>query len=284
MTHTVPRYLFDSLDAVRRQLQNRDSVPVFLDLDGTLAAITPTPKLTRLKPETRVALKELAQDQRFHISVVSGRAMQDLMDIVNLPGITYAGNHGLEIAGPGLTFIHEEAKRRTDLIRTICATLISRLRSIKGVIVEFKTLTASVHYRLVTEREIDRIRTAINEAIAPYMDQLCITEGRKVLELRPAMDWDKGSAVKWILGKTGHDVAAAIYVGDDKTDEDAFRALPRSITINVGSEFGITAARYFVRSPKGVLAFIQNLPRIHRPVSRTMTEFPPLAFPASAGD
>jgi trehalose-phosphatase len=283
MNHSRPKYLFDCLNEVRRQLEHRGRIAVFLDLDGTLASITPTPTMTRLKPQTRVALETLVHDERYRVAIVSGRRIQDLRSIVKLSDITYVGNHGLEIAGPGLEFLHSEAKDRVGLIKELCTKLTSRFRSIKGVIVEFKTLSASVHYRLVAVREIDRLRTAVDDAIAPFRDQLYMTEGKRVLELRPALSWDKGSAVNWILNQTGHDQGDAIYMGDDRTDEDAFRALPSSVTINVGTEFGITSARYFVRNPDGVLAFIEHLPLV-KESSRRTTDVPPLTFPASNGE
>ena len=130
--------------------------------------------------------------------------MEDLKSIVKLSGITYAGNHGLEIAGPGLEFLHGEAKDRIGLIAEICDSLRSRLQSVKGAIVEFKALSASVHYRLVAAREIDRIRAVVDDAVAPFRDHFHITEGKRVLELRPAVPWNKGSAVNWILDQIGH--------------------------------------------------------------------------------
>jgi trehalose 6-phosphate phosphatase len=283
MNSPQPKYLFDYLDEVRRQLKYRDRVAVFLDLDGTLASITRTPKMTRIKPEARAALQSLVQDQRHYVAIVSGRGMQDLKRIVKLSEITYAGNHGLEIDGPGMAFVHGEAKERVGLIAELCAELRVRLRAIKGVHVEFKTLTASVHYRLAAASEVDRIREAIEHAIVPCREQIYMTEGKRVLELRPAVAWDKGAAVNWILSQTGHDQADAIYVGDDRTDEDAFRALPSSVTINVGATFGITPARYFVRSPEGVLAFMNYLPRIRESL-RIAPDIVPVAFPASTGD
>jgi trehalose-phosphatase len=283
MNHPRPKYLFDFLDEVRRQLRHRDSVAVFLDLDGTLASITRTPKMTRIKPATRAALRSLVQDQRHRVTIVSGRGMQDLKRIVKLSDVTYAGNHGLEIDGPGLEFVHGEAKDRAGLITELCAELRVRLRSVKGVYVEFKTLTASVHCRLAAAGDVERIRAAVEDAIAPFREHLYMSEGKRVLELRPAVSWDKGSAVEWILGQTGHDQADAICVGDDCTDEDAFRALPRGVTINVGPEFGITSARYFLRSPEGVLALLEHLPRIRESV-RIAPEIVPVAFRASTGD
>jgi trehalose-phosphatase len=87
-----PRYLFDYLDDVRRQLKHRDRVAVFLDLDGSLASITRAPEMTRIKPEARATLQSLVEDQRHRVAVVSGRGMEDLKRIVKLPRVTYAGN------------------------------------------------------------------------------------------------------------------------------------------------------------------------------------------------
>jgi trehalose-phosphatase len=179
-----------------------------------------------------------------------------------------------------MEFVHGEAKEHVSVIAEVCAELRVRLRPLKGVYVEFKTLTASVHCRLAAAGEVDRIRSAVEDAIATFRDQLYMTEGKRVLELRPAVAWDKGSAVNWILSQTGHDQADAIYVGDDRTDEDAFRALPRALTINVGREFRITSARYFVRSPEGVLAFLKYLPEIRESL-RIAPDISRAAFPAS---
>src|ERR1051326_3369603 len=260
MNHSKPKYLFNCLDEVRRRLGGRDVIAVFLDLDGTLASITPTPKMTILKPEMRAALRTLVEQERYRVAIVSGRAMQDLKEVVKIPEITYVGNHGLEIDGPGLEFVHSEAIERAGLMTEICGKLKSRLRFVKGVIVEYKRLSLSVHYRLAAPPEVGRIRTVVDDAISRFREELHITEGKKVLELRPAVSCAKKSSVKWILNQSGLDPAAAIYVGDDRTDEDAFAALPASVTINVGTEFGSTSARYFVRSTDGVLAFIQTLP------------------------
>jgi trehalose-phosphatase len=252
--------LFEDLDEVRRRLSGRDSVEVFLDLDGTLASIMPVPAMANIKPETRTALLALVQDPRYRVTIVSGRALNDLKNIVQLSGVTYVGNHGLEIDGPGLQFVHSEARDHSHRIAEVCAELTVRLRSLKGALIEPKGLTASVHYRMVAAVDVDGLRAAVEDAVAPYRGQLCLTYGKQVLEVRPAVAWNKGSAVCWILRETGHDQTAAIYIGDDRTDEDAFVALPASLTINVGTKFGLTAARYFVKSPEEVRTFIQYLP------------------------
>jgi trehalose-phosphatase len=264
MKHSRPKYLFDCLGDVRGQLAKNNTVFVFLDLDGTLASITPTPTMTRLKPETRAALRVLAGDDRFGVTVVSGRELQDLKSIVKLTEITYAGNHGLEIAGPALEFLHDEAMERAGLIDKICDRLRSDLQSVNGAFVEFKRLSASVHYRLVARNEIDGIRATVDAAVAPFRDLVFLTEGKRVLELRPAVSWNKGSAVQWILDQTGQNQSATIYIGDDRTDEDAFRALQKGITVHVGKQSGKTSARYFLRSPGGVLALLEYLTLIER--------------------
>lgn len=196
MNHLQPKYLFDCLDDVRTQLAACDKVAVFLDLDGASASLTPTSASSRLKPQTRVALQTLVHAGRYHVTVVSGRGMEDLRSIVNLSGITYAAKHGMEIAGPHVKF----------------------------------------------------------------------------LRVKPAVSWNKGSAVKWILDQTGMDQPAAIYIGNHRTDEDVCRELPKSITVNVRRRRGTTSARYFVKSPDGVLLFLENLPLIEQSsrISRTL--------------
>jgi trehalose 6-phosphate phosphatase len=251
--------LFEDLEELRQRLRDRDRVALFLDLDGTLASITPTPDMTRIRPQTRAALRSLVEDPRYHVTIVSGRGLLDLRNIVKLPGITLAGNHGLEIEGRGLQFLHSGATDGISRIAQLCDELRLRLRSVQGALVEAKGLTASVHYRLVAPGEVDGLRAMVQDAVAPFRDRICLTQGKLVLELRPAVAWNKGTAVQWILRETGHDQAAAIYIGDDRTDEDAFVALPAGITINVGTKFGLTAARYFVKSPAEVHAFIQYL-------------------------
>ena len=221
--------------------------------------------MTRVTPQTRAALRSLVEDPRYHVTIVSGRGLLDLQSIVKLPGITLAGNHGLEIDGCGLQFLHSGATDGVSRIAQLCDELRLRLRSVEGALVEGKGLTASVHYRLVAAGEVDGLRAMVEETVAPFRDRICLTQGKLVLELRPAVAWNKGTAVQWILRETGHDQASAIYIGDDRTDEDAFAALPAGITINVGTKFGLTAARYFVKSPAEVRTFIQYLRGIGEP-------------------
>lgn len=266
MSHPQPKYLFDGLDEVRRQLERRERIALFLDLDGTLAPIAPTPAMVQLEPQTRTVLQSLVENESNPIAIVSGRGIDDLKNIVKLPGIIYAGNHGLEIAGPGLEFLHPKAKDCMELIAGISKTLASQLSAIKGAMVEFKRLTASIHYRLAADHDFNRIRTAVNEAVQPFEEQVRITEGRRVVEIRPAVEWNKGYAVRWILKQIGIDETATIYIGDDKTDEDAFRALPKGITIHVGT-FNWTSARFLVGGPDDVVTFMQHLPAIAGPAS-----------------
>jgi trehalose-phosphatase len=258
--HSKPKYLFNNLDEVRSQLAHRERIGIFLDLDGTLAHITRTPKMTRLKPQARRAIAALTRESRYLVSVVSGRSLNDLRSIVKDVNLVYAGNHGLEISGLGLEFVHEGAKDCIHLVQDVCVRLQSRLRPIPGVLVEFKGLTASVHFRLAPVALVDRVRAAVSEEIAAAGDTLHMTEGKRVLELRPAQAWNKGHAVRWIIEQLGCDASAALYVGDDTTDEDAFKVLPHSVTIKVGMDDPSSKARYYVKSPDGVLTFLQHLP------------------------
>jgi len=274
-----PRYLFDHLNELRKLLASREKLAVFIDLDGALASITPSPKLVRLKPETRVALESLLEDQRNRVVILSGRMIEDLKSIVKLPEVTYVGNHGLEISGPGLEFVHSQAHDRVKLIEELCGQVRSKLAALEGVIVEFKALSASVHYRLATAQH-HQIPQVVESIVAQHGDLVSTTEGRRVIEIRPNVAWNRSSAVQWILQRFALEEEAAIYVGDDIGGEEAFAGLPRIISIHVGTEYGNTSARFFARSPSGVLAFMQYLPIIRRPTMQS--DLPAVTLPPAS--
>lgn len=265
-----PEYLLDCLDVVRERWLNSQRVILFLDFDGTLATIAPLPGLARLLPEMLGILQTLALDKQLVLVFISGRSVQDLKHMLKLEGVIYAGNHGLEISGPALDFVHSGTTETSAALTRVCRTLNKRLVSMKGVHVENKNLTASIHYRIASAADSGQVRSIVEEAIKPLRQRLRITEGKCVFELRPDVDWNKGTAARFILRQLRKKNTAAIYLGDDRTDEDAFRALPGGLTIFVGREVAGTAARYFVKSPEGVYGFLAylHLVRTSLPIQR----------------
>ncbi|MBM4446732.1 MAG: trehalose-phosphatase [Chloroflexi bacterium] len=261
------QYLFDVWDEVAQRLKSADHVLLLSDYDGTLTPIVDKPELAILPQETRKLLRILAKNRRYAVGIVSGRALPDLKNKIGLEGIIYAGNHGLEIEGFGSSFLEPIAEEMRPFLKMLNQALSATLRNIKGVFVEDKGLTVSVHYRLVDDSEEARVKDTFRKVTDPLhvTGKIRITQGKKVYEIRPPVDWNKGKAICWLMAKCraarGRGAALPIYLGDDLTDEDGFRAVERNdgISIFVGEGNLQSAARYFLKSPEEVTEFLKML-------------------------
>lgn len=247
--------LFDHLPEIASALRAASEILLFLDFDGTLAPIVEDPRLARMPSATRQALDRLASDPRFSLAIISGRALSDLRLRVDLEDLIYAGNHGLEIEGPGVEFIEPTAAEHLKALGELSRHLRARLSHIPGVEVENKVLSASVHFRRAPAGRLPEIRQAVQDAVIFDASPFHLTEGRKVLEIRPRVDWDKGMAVRWIQQASANPGALPIYIGDDSTDEDAFLALPQGITASVGKTRE-TSAQYSLERQELVPEFL----------------------------
>lgn len=258
-------YFLKSWNKTKEVLKRRD-IFLFLDFDGTLAPIAPTPQDVQFPEEARGLLKRLVGLLDGRVAVVSGRALKDLRDRVKLNGLYYIGNHGFEIQGPGLNFEKHYSVSTKRLFKAIKAQLQEWLSSVPGLLIEDKKITISVHYRLVEERHLETIKTIFETICHPYHEQKMINlfYGKKVLEIRPPIYWNKGTAVAWLLEKLCVNGILPIYLGDDKTDEDAFIKLKnKGITIFVADKKRkASQARYYLNSPKEVSEFLKQLVRI----------------------
>jgi len=233
-SETKPVDLFKHLNELKDQLAQKD-VFVFLDYDGTLTPIVATPDLAVLSEDMRETVKELSS--HYKVSIVSGRATNDVQNKVQINGIFYAGSHGFEIVDPdGKIKINEEAQAIRGVIDTVHEKLSENLKGVKGALVENVKYTISAHYRLVSDDDFPKVKEAVEDILNEYPN-LRKTNGKKVFELRPRIDWHKGKAVEWILKVLEYhpDKHLAVYIGDDITDEDAFAALK-------GKGFGILVA------------------------------------------
>lgn len=257
-------HAFERIDEWRSARRRAGRLLVALDFDGTLAPIVPSPDEAALPEAARAALVSLARRADTDLAVISGRGLEDLRRRVGIPEIYYAGNHGLEIEGPGVQEVHRRAAEARPRIAACDARLRTLLRGEVGVLIEDKGLTLSIHYRQAQDPgAVDRVRDAIR-GCAELLDGLRLTEGKKVFELRPDVDWDKGRATNFLLQIL--DAAAAlaipsIFIGDDRTDEDAFRAIrDRGDGIVVADDPDHdTAARAYLRSPAEVAALLESL-------------------------
>lgn len=259
-----PVSFFENFQKIKDQLSEKEVI-VFLDYDGTLTPIVERPELAVISEEMRSTVQSLAEF--YKVSIVSGRATDDVRKKVGIKGIFYAGSHGFEIVYPdGKVKINEEAKAIRGTIDKVHAELSERLKNVPGALVEHVKYTISAHYRLVSPEDFPQIRQAVEETLKGNPD-LRKTEGKKVFEIRPRIDWDKGKAVQWILGALNFSEGQmAIYIGDDTTDEDAFRVL------NEGAGFGIlvaetprsSAARYRIKNTEEVRGLLEELIRLRQ--------------------
>lgn len=251
-------------DEIRRRV-----IFLFLDYDGTLTPIVNTPDKAKLSASTKKVLRGLTGSSCVKLAVVSGRSLKDIKRLMGLKGIIYVGNHGLEIDAPGLKFISPVSPRIKAVIRNISNELKNRLSSINGLIVEDKGLTLSIHYRRVARPDFIKMRTALQETAGHYLarKKIRINKGKKVFEIKPPTEWNKGHAVLWLLKKMlarhGEKNVLPIYIGDDVTDEDAFRAIKNKGLIVFVGKSKKSQAQYYLKDHKEVQNFLERIAEGH---------------------
>ncbi len=254
-----PQHLFEprTLEALLARLEQH-TTPLFLDYDGTLAPIVDDPEQARMAPAMRTALERLAA--RHTVAVVSGRDLAALQQFVGLDNVYYAGSHGFEIAGPG--GVHEanaEAEACVEALGAAAQELAAGLADVPGAALERKRYALAVHYRNTPEAAVPRVTAAV-EAVTSRHPALRYGAGKMVYELQPDVAWDKGRAVLWLLGALplSRGDVLPLYIGDDWTDEHAFRALEgRGVGIFVGGPGRATEADYRVADIDEVRQFLE---------------------------
>ena len=201
----------------------RHGVAIFLDYDGTLTPIAEKPELAILSDRMRKTISRLAS--RFPVTIVSGRDIDVVSKLVGIKELGYVGSHGLDIIGSPGTSIRKEMGldflTELDIIET---QLRQRINSINGAMVERKRFSISIHLRLVKSSEHARVEKIVDEVRSKH-HSLRREDGKMLFELRPDIAWDKGKAVAWLLHSIGFKLSAALFIGDDMTDETVFRVL-----------------------------------------------------------
>jgi trehalose 6-phosphate phosphatase len=254
----VPEPLFDRLGDVAAALESARGVYLFLDFDGTLAPIVDDADVAAMPAESRELLRSLAARPHFKVAVISGRSMADVEQRVGLPQLTYSGNHGLEIRGPEVVFAEPTALALIPRLGKLVRTLEAGLSGMNGTRVENKSVSASVHYRKAQKGDRSEIRRIVAESVEPMQDLFQISEGLEVLDIRPRVKWNKGSAARRILASSENTGMLPIALGDEVTDEDIFRELTDGITVRIGRT-GSTAARYRLDYQESVGEFLSWL-------------------------
>jgi len=247
------------LRAGKTSLLSGKSPVFFLDYDGTLTPIVERPELAVISEEMRNTIKELSQ--KCTVAIVSGRMREDVENLARVEGIFYAGSHGFDIRGLNFSYVLPEAEKLIPLIAEIIEELKEKVGTINGAIIEEKKFSVAVHYRLSDPQEVPGIQKIVEEIVGRN-HSLRLMHGKKVFEILPAIPWNKGRAVRWIMQalKLSWEDSNVIYIGDDTTDEDAFRVVrTRGAGILVAAQAKISSADYRLNSPDEVKKLFDEL-------------------------
>jgi trehalose 6-phosphate phosphatase len=238
---------------------------LFLDFDGTLADIAHRPAYAVLPESIRDVLRDLST-HGIPVAVVSGRDLEDLRARVALPEVSYGGSHGFDLLGPApLSLRHQPGAHLLPVLDDAESDLRARLAAVPDIFMERKRFAFAVHYRQVAEPWLDTIAREVREALVRHPG-VQMREGKKVYELLPDVAWDKGEAVRWMIEHL-RPAGVPIYIGDDVSDEDAFRVLAgRGIGIVVQEAPAPTAAAYRLRDPGEVEQFLWKVAGRYCPV------------------
>jgi len=255
------RHLLPHLEEFRGAVGDRRLV-FFLDYDGTLVPIAPTPSAARPSPEVASVLRRLRR-RGYEVVVVTGRSAAAVRDLLGVDELTYLGNHGLEVLDGDSPPAFRAAEHISHQIQWVAKRIQERLGDVPGVIIEDKGLSVAIHHRQVDPLAVGRLKQLVALLAGQHRPWVRLTRGREVLEIRPNIPWDKGRAVLWWLeqrfGPDWPQRILPVYIGDDRTDEDAFGALAGGgITVAVAPD-DPTAAAFYLADPAEVLEFLRRL-------------------------
>lgn len=242
-------------------------IVMFLDYDGTLSPIVQDPDRAFMSNEMRAAVKAAAK--YFPTAIVTGRCKAKVYDFVKLEELYYAGSHGMDIEGPAnrkdnKSIVFQPASEFLVMIDKVTKDLAEKIKAIHGARVENNKFCVSVHFRCVDEKKWGELAQLVKEVLDNY-PKLKMTHGRKVLEIKPIIEWNKGKALEFLLDALGFAKSSnvlPIYIGDDRTDEDAFKVLQKrkqGFGILVSKFPKETSAAYTLQDPSEVMCFLQRL-------------------------
>jgi trehalose 6-phosphate phosphatase len=231
---------------------------LFLDFDGTLSPIVEDHNDAEISDEMRDLVEELAKE--YPVAVVSGRGLADVKKRVALSKLFYAGSHGFEISGPGgFSRDHEEAVKVIPVFNEIEPSLKEKLKHIAGVDFERKKFTLAIHYRQVKTEQEQEVHNVVAGVLKDH-PQIFAAGGKKVIEIKPAIDWHKGKAVEFLKKELSkRKDPFSVYVGDDLTDEDAFQFVGNGLGILVGDHGRDSYADYRLEDLEQVKQFFKKL-------------------------
>lgn len=257
-----------ALSKIRKVIKEAESIHLFLDYDGTITPFTDNPEETYPSKKAVNILKSLVSIPQVQIAIISGRQLSKLRELLKLEEVTYAGAHGLQIEYPtGEKFVWDKAEDNKTVIEQIKNKLSGAFTNFDGVFLEDKEFTLGLHYRKY-DGDPQVIVKKFKQQVGDHLDGLQMLCGDKILEVRPK-GWHKGKAVELIKKKFVENFpeggkALPIYIGDDRTDEDAFQYLKEGpgltvLVLNEKAKTEPTQAKYYCQDPKEVLRFLDQI-------------------------
>ena len=229
--------------SIAAQFAGPEPILIASDFDGTLSPIVNDPERAQLPVATQAILRSIRTIPGIALAFISGRALEDLREHVAIEGAIYAGNHGLEMEGPGIApFVEPNCTAARPSLDAALSTLSSALDQFPGVELEDKDLSATVHYRRAAP-ELEPPLSLVVHSVVHALPRVVVRRGKQVLELRPAVKWHKGHAFRYMAQMLQIPESRTLYLGDDTTDEDAFAFAPKAVTVQVGHSPG-THARF----------------------------------------
>ncbi|KAG2709701.1 hypothetical protein I3760_05G253400 [Carya illinoinensis] len=275
----------DSFDRMMKTAKGKRIV-VFLDYDGTLSPIVDNPDRALMSEEMRAALRGVAK--YFPTAIISGRSRDKVTEFVKLSNVFYAGSHGMDIMAPPIPVksstagnhqtiaphgkestevLFQPAKKFLPAIQEIVTMLEEKTKKIQGVRIEDNGFCVSVHFRQVRAEDYGILEEKVKSVVEKY-PEFHLTEGKMVLEVRPSIEWNKGHALEYLLDTLGFSNSSDVlplYIGDDRSDEDAFKVIRsrgQGYPIIVSSTPKDTKASYSLQDPSEVLSFLLRLARL----------------------
>lgn len=249
------RHWFD----FEKQFQRARQLQLFLDFDGTLAPIVSRPDQATLTASRKTLLRRMAGTPGIRLAIVSGRSLEDLFGRVKLPELWYVGNHGSEIRSPKGKTLRAYSHRDERIAGQLEREILRKLEDLPGLVVENKGPILAVHYRKVAAQRVAAALREVRRIAGLLVPRGVLRDGHKVLEVHVRKLPHKGKAVERILSACPAGTRG-VCLGDDRTDQDAFRAVRRrGVSVHIGKTRRRTRADYFLRNPREVWQALRRL-------------------------
>jgi trehalose-phosphatase len=256
---------------ILRRLSGAERVFWFIDFDGTLVPIVRRPEMVVFSDDSREALRALSRESRSRVAVISGRPLAFVRRRIGLRGLVYAGNHGLEVRGPGILFRHPAAVAARPALLRVKRAWLRVTPGLPGSIVEDKGMSVTFHYRRVRPSRQEEARLLALETAGELESSgdIRLTAGKKIVEARPSVNWGKGEALRMLLEhwgcRRGKDLIAVF--GDDETDRDMFRLVKgKGLAVFVGRGGPPPEATARLGGPASVTRLLEKAGALRRQV------------------